>query len=260
MPFYLFTFRPQITEQDLFENFVTIFSCELDRFMKYSYSIEEDNTLNKHLHCIVESNAKDNNAFKQVFNKKIFKDFKSSLKQKMTNDYGFDDRKVKDDPEDFLKVLGYVNKETQCLRRKYKGFTNEEILKAVEYYYTTKHIEKEKINTDMIILTSKNIHIHVKNWCEKNNRLPQDPHTKLDMIKQGYMFESAGSRQKIRDIFQELAVYMTPEEYNDPKELEAHDYNEGVDYWRNKYYQEKYGINPNPQLVQKEINETLGGL
>lgn len=199
MPFYLFTFRPQITEQDLFENFVTIFSCELDRFMKYSYSIEEDNTLNKHLHCLVESNAKDNNAFKQIFNKKIFKDFKSTLKNKQTNEHGFDDRKVKDDPEDFLKVLGYVNKETQCLRRKYKGFTNEEILKAVEYYYTTKHIDKEKnINNDLIILTPKNYHIHLKTQAIKHGLQPDDPLLTFRMRKDGYCFGNIPDKVEVK--------------------------------------------------------------
>ena len=118
MPFYLFTFRPQITEQELFENFITIFIPELKKLTKYSYSIEEDTTLQKHIHVVAESKAKDLSAFKQIFNKKIFKDFKSTLKLKQTNEKGFDDQKIRD--EDFLKVLGYVNKETQCLRREYK--------------------------------------------------------------------------------------------------------------------------------------------
>ena len=207
MPFYLFTFRPQITEQDLFENFFTIFSCELDRFMKYSYSVEEDTTVNKHIHCLVESNAKDNNAFKQIFNKKIFKDFKSSLKNKQTNEHGFDDRKVKDDPEDFLKVLGYVNKETQCLRRKYKGFTNEEILKAVEYYYTTKHIEKQNINSDMTILTPKNYHIHVKTQAIKHKLQPDDPLLKFRMRKDGYCFGNIPDKVE-QKCLQDLRIQM----------------------------------------------------
>ena len=106
----------------------------------------------------------------------------------MTNDYGFDDRKVKDDPEDFLKVLGYVNKETQCLRRKYKGFTNEEILKAVEYYYTTKHIDKTNINSDMIILTPKNYHIHMKTEALRHKLQPDDPLLTFRMRKDGFCF------------------------------------------------------------------------
>ena len=142
MPFYLFTFRPQITEQDLFENFLTIFIPEIKKLTKYSYSVEDDSTLQKHIHVVAESKAKDLSAFKQIFNKKIFKDFKSSLKTKQTNEHGFDDKKI--NQEDFLKVLGYVNKETQCLRREY-NFTNEEILKAVDYYYTSKHIDKSQI-------------------------------------------------------------------------------------------------------------------
>lgn len=167
MPFYLFTFRPQITEQELFENFITIFIPELKKLTKYSYSIEEDNTLQKHIHVVAESKAKDLSAFKQIFNKKIFKDFKSTLKTKQTNEHGFDDQKIRD--EDFLKVLGYVNKETQCLRREY-NFTNEEILQAVEYYYTTKHIDKTKnIDNDWTILTTKNAHVIIENYVKEHN-------------------------------------------------------------------------------------------
>ncbi len=94
MPFYLFTFRPQISEQELFENFITIFLPQVKELSNYAYTIEEDQTLQKHIHVLAESNAKDNSAFQQIFNKKIFKDFKKSLKTKQTNDYGFDNRKV----------------------------------------------------------------------------------------------------------------------------------------------------------------------
>ena len=141
MPHYLFTFRPQITEQDLFENFITIFLPQLKTMINYAYTIEEDDTLQKHIHTLVECKAKDNNAFQQLFNKKIFKDFKSSLLTKQTNDHGFDNRKVQDAPEDFLKVLGYVMKEPQALRRGY-SYPDTKIMEARNYYLTTDHIEK----------------------------------------------------------------------------------------------------------------------
>jgi len=211
MPFYLFTFRPQITEQDLFENFLTIFIPEIKRLTKYSYSIEEDNTLQKHIHVVAESKAKDLSAFKQIFNKKIFKDFKSTLKTKQTNEHGFDDQKIRE--EDFLKVLGYVNKETQCLRREY-NFTNEEILQAVDYYYTSKHIDKSKhISNDWTILTTKNIHVIIEDYVKKHNIDYNDylveQTIKIAMIRDKYSFASI-SKKQLSTVFNELIIANNP--------------------------------------------------
>lgn len=210
MPFYLFTFRPQISEQELFESFLTIFIPELKKLNRYSYSVEEDGTLQKHIHAVAESKAKDLSAFKQIFNKKIFKDFKSSLKLKQTNEKGFDDQKIRD--EDFLKVLGYVNKETQCLRREY-NFTNEEILQAVEYYYTSKHIDKKKnIDNDWTILTTKNVHVIIENYVKEHNIDYNDflveEQIKMRMIKDKYSFASI-SKKQIATIFNELIIANT---------------------------------------------------
>ncbi len=212
MPYYLFTFRPQVTEQDLFENFITILKPELDKLDKYAYSIEEDNTLQKHIHVIAEHpSAKDNSAFKQMFNKKIFKDFKSSLRTKQTNDKGFDDRKVTEAPEDFLKTLGYVLKESACIRRQTKGFTNEELLQAIEYYYTSKHIDKQsKINDDWTILTTKNAHILVEDYIIKNEIIMSQQYDisstiKIRMIKDKYSFINL-SNDKQRQLFNEILI------------------------------------------------------
>jgi hypothetical protein len=207
MPFYLFTFRPQITEQDLFENFLTIFIPEIKKLTKYSYSVEDDSTLQKHIHVVAESKAKDLSAFKQIFNKKIFKDFKSSLKTKQTNEHGFDDKKI--NQEDFLKVLGYVNKETQCLRREY-NFTNEEILKAVDYYYTSKHIDKsQKGNRDWTILSTKNSHVIIEKYIEDNEIDILDYQeceiTKIKMIEDRYSFNNISDKQ-LSKIFSEIHI------------------------------------------------------
>lgn len=227
MPFYLFTFRPQISEQELFESFLTIFIPELKKLNRYSYSVEEDGTLQKHIHAVAESKAKDLSAFKQIFNKKIFKDFKSSLKLKQTNEKGFDDQKIRE--EDFLKVLGYVNKETQCLRREY-NFTNEEILQAVDYYYTTKHIDKsQKGERDWTILTTKNAHVIIENYVEQHNidyndfLVEQD--IKMRMIKDRYSFASISKKQLVT-IFNELIIAHTNKKsfhYDEEKIIHTYD-------------------------------------
>lgn len=228
MPFYLFTFRPQISEQQLFEDFFTILKPELDTLSKYSYTIEEDNTLQKHIHLLAESKAKDLSAFKQIFQKKIFKDFKSTLKNKMTNEKGFDDRKVKETPEDLQHTLGYVNKEAQALRRQYKGFTNEEITNAVEYYHVVKRIKSENVQGDLKIMTSRNIHIYIKDYCERNKIEPNQL-AKLKMIKENHAFSQC---PKVDETFKEVEIMMFPERFPDVGEENSYDniYYENLQY------------------------------
>lgn len=256
MPFYLFTFRPQITEQQLFEDFITIFIPELEKLSRYSYTIEDDSTLQKHIHVLAESKAKDNSAFHQMFNKKIFKDFKSTLKFKQTNEHGFDDRKVKDEPEDFLKVLGYVNKESQVLRRGYKGFTEEEITNAHKYYHTIEKMNKETCKSDLTLLTMKNAHIHIKEYCIRNSLRPIDPYLKLRMVKDGYMFETIGSREKVRNIFSELDVYLNPEHAH-PRQLEDNEGNNNP--YIDSYYRDQEIIKKQ-KLEIEMLKSKLGAL
>ena len=207
---YLFTFRSQITEQELFENFLSIFIPHLKQCQDYSYSVEEDGTLQKHIHAIWSSKAKDMHACKQLFDKKIFKEFKKSLFAKQTTEpAGFDNQKIKED--DFLKVLGYVNKETQCTRRGY-SFTNEKILESVDYYYTSQHIDKSIKKSDLTIVTAKNIHILVKDYCEKNNLEPSQPITKLKMQKDGYCFSQC---PKVFETMEELEIIMYPDRFDE---------------------------------------------
>lgn len=217
MPLLFFTFRPQITEQNLLNQFLTIFLPEIkQKALKYSYSIEEPNTLNQHFHIIAEFPAtiKDLSKLKQIFNKKVYSQFKEALKHKQTSDVAFDDKLVKDEPHDKLKVLGYVNKATDSIK-KYEGFTNEEILQAVEYYYTSKHLEKTTVKTDLKVLTTKNMSIHILDYCKKNNLEPTNQYqVKLRMNKDGYQFHGISSRI-INEAFKETDIYMNPDKYDD---------------------------------------------
>ena len=216
MPFYLYTFRPQINEQNLFEDFLSLFLPFLEEFPKYSYSIEEDGTLNKHIHIIYECTATDNTkAMPQKLNRKLFTSFRTAIKTKMTNESGFDDRMVKSEKEDYLKVLGYVNKATtNCWRRKSKGLSNEEIKEATDFYYASDRIMKSQINTDLKIMNSKNIHITIKEYCTQNDLEPTHPITKLHMIKDGNMFSQVS---KVDETFEEVEINMFPERFpNEP--------------------------------------------
>lgn len=230
MPYFLFTFRPQVSEQQLFEDFLAIFLPILKEFPKYSYSVEEDNTLQKHIHALIfHPTAKDNSKFLQLFNKKIFIDFKKSLFTKQTNDAGFDNRLVKDYPADRIKVLGYVNKETQCLRREYSGFTNEEVLAGVKYYYASEHIDKSKVENDWTILTSKNAHVIIEKYVAENNidwnDFQVEQFIKIKMIQSKYSFINFNKKTQ-QQLFNELKIANSKDKNSFHHSEEKHIYEE----------------------------------
>jgi len=255
--YYLFTFRPQITEQQLFEEFLTIFIPHLKECEHYSYSVEEDGTLQKHIHAIWSSKAKDKTACFQLFNKKIFKDFKKYLFAKQTTEpAGFDNQKVKED--DFLKVLGYVNKETQCTRRGY-NFTNEKILQAVEYYYTSQHIDKSVKKSDLTIVTAKNIHILVKDYCEKNNLEPHHAVTKLKMQKDRHCFSQC---PKVYETMEELEIIMFPDRFdeNEPVSYDKMKKKLQAKIERNIWLEDQLlKLSRREKILEKQLEE-LGGI
>lgn len=216
MPLYLYTFRPQICDQNLFETFIDIFLPFIEEFPRYSYSIEEDGTLSKHIHILYDCKASDNSkALPQKLNRKMFSKFHSVLKNKMTNEIGFDDRKVLDTKEDQLKVLGYVNKaEKNLWRRGAKGFPLEEISEAIKYYYAEKHLDKSIYKSDLRILQSRTIHISVLEYCVSNTLEPTDPLTKIQMIKEGMMFSQVGH---VAETLEEVEINMFPERFDTTK-------------------------------------------
>ena len=213
MDYYLFTFRPQITEQDLFEHFLTILKpCLKDSktLQSYAYSVEEDYSLKKHIHLLAgfKQTKSKNNPLTQFFGAKIFKEYKAMLKTKQTNEpVGFDDRKVNDSEEDFLKVLGYVVKQPVCSRREYT-FPDDKIQEAYTYYYTTDHIDKSnKIDNDWKILTTKNAHVLIEKYIKDNDIQEIRPQLKIDMIKDKFSFINF-SEQKQQQLFNELDIHL----------------------------------------------------
>lgn len=206
MPFYKLCFKPQVSESHLLEEYFILLKPFLERFTKYSYSIESDDTIQKHIHLIVYNADPDPKSnFYKKFKTATFKPFFNKIKNLLTDEKVFlNCQKVKDTPEDLSKVLGYVNKE-HTIRRNKKGFTDQEILDAVEYYYTTEHLDKTVPKNGYTYLTTKNIHVMIEDFCEKNN-LPIDyPTLKLKMTQQKYSFSNIPPKT-ISRIFKELRI------------------------------------------------------
>lgn len=202
MSSYIFyTFRPQINDQQLFEDFLKLFVPFVTGHKEYAYSVESDGTLSKHLHAIVGDPPKGNpyqdlDKFFQKFNKtnglKEFKDF--ARQYSSTTEAGFKPMKVKDTKEDLLHCLGYTLKEHAS--RQETNFPNQQVLDSVEYYFAHQRIKaKEKTSKDWTLLSGKTCHAHMERYIQENDIKLPDPLLGVRMASDRYTFVNMSEKQ-----------------------------------------------------------------
>jgi len=171
------TFRAHVSEPQLFEDYLNIFLPILNNFEKYAYSIEEDNSPNRHIHAIVSltPTIKDKSKLDQKFTNKFIKDFKKSLGIKQTAwEHAYDSKYLPDTLEDVMKVLGYVLKDDKVIRRRVKNITTNQITQAIKYHVSTARIESSVVQNDIKIINNKNFHISCEHFAKKNNMTVHD--------------------------------------------------------------------------------------
>lgn len=220
MPFYLLTFRPQPSEYDLNDTFWTILKPALDdnpNIINYIITVEKDGTIDRHTHCLVEfkQTKSKKNQLQAFLNTQKFKAFNKMLRNVMTNlKWARDERKVGNTEEDLLYTIGYVLKEPQALRRHYT-LTEERCVEGINYYYQNQKIDKaQPEQCNLRIMTSKNIHINILDFCRSNDikEIRYPAQLKTQMRKEGYMFSQVN---KVSETMDELDIYMNPDKYMD---------------------------------------------
>ena len=225
MPYHLLTFRAHPNDSKLFEEFMDYFPPLLDEYPSYAWVVEEDNTLNKHFHAVIETvKTKSKKTFFEKFNNKNLKKYKEMvIRSTNTQSQGFDNRKVEDTQEDLLKCVGYTQKEGTPERSGVKGFTREFLEKAYHFYKVDARVKKASLPEDTILLTLKNAYAHIPAWCRKNDIRPSDPTCLLRMNHSGYAFEPIGSTEKIHKVLDEIDRIMFPISYPVGKPVYTYD-------------------------------------
>jgi len=201
MTYIFYTFRPQINDQQLFEDFLKLFVPFVESHKEYAYSVESDGTLSKHLHAVLGSPAKgqdyqDIDKFYQKFNKhnglKEFKDF--AKKHANTSEVAFKPMKVKDTPEDLRHTLGYTLKEH--VARQATNFPNQLVLDSIEYYFAHQRIKaKENTSKDWVLLSGKNCHAHIERYIQDNDIKLPDPLLGTRLVADRYSFVNMSEKQ-----------------------------------------------------------------
>lgn len=210
MIFFL-TLRCSPLDIQLFEDIITLLLQEITQFMCHSYSVEKDETPDRHIHILVKTEHRDVSHFKQLLKKKKFEPFFKLLKNKNieTNQYALDIKPVKE--EDYLNVLGYVYKETFCKRR-YSTETQETITNAINTYHSTKRLEQQNIPySKKIVLSVKNFHSHIEQFLIEHPEESIDDwyNMKIKMIMNNYSFFDI-SDKKVKIAIRELQMIKNP--------------------------------------------------
>jgi len=203
---YLITLRCHQNDTQLFEDYMILIKGWLKNEIKrYSWSIEFDETINRHLHLLVEGDYRDSDKVRRRLSTKEFKSIQIKLKQSKTIiSNALDVKKIKEMPQ---KALGYTQK-WSCRRRDHLGFTDQEIVDAVEFYYTTARLEKaQDITDDWKHVTNKNFHAVVEDFVKKDKEIESFKDSdliKLKMVKAKHTFQLNNKDQE--RYFKELRI------------------------------------------------------
>lgn len=184
MPSFLLTMRPHINEPSLLDTFLTIFFASdlFKSFTEYSYNIEKDNPIEAHFHMFFTTTLRDKEKVLKQLGTKEFKQFSAYLKNKQTNkQHCLDVQLVKKDKsrDHRLYTIGYTRKELNHTRQNYPPIyyhiSSNELISALNYYLELTKIDKVGESLDIKVLSNKNAHATIVNYCKENNMRPTDP-------------------------------------------------------------------------------------
>lgn len=218
--YIFYTFRPHINDHQLFEDFLNIILPMLEDYDKYAYVIEKDNTPNKHFHLILYGNFPDYDKFKQKFSgkKSGLTQFKKFLTRQTETELRVAEmgHKIKNNPKEPKNLkyyLGYINKEDDIQRKGSKGFSVDEILNSLKYYYsiTKTEIKQESQEIGWTILKPTTIHTTIEEICKKKQIMIQD-FSPVMLTQEKISFNSLTTRQ-IQISMEELVIHQNYKGY-----------------------------------------------
>lgn len=216
--FAFITFRPAPGNPTLLTEFLTLFSPLINK-AKYSASvIEEYGTPQAHFHAIVSGSFKDTDRMNRWFWNAKMKKFKESLQHTNTlSKCCFHNLLVKQNPDELFwytsdveTCLGYVlksEKEKDRYTIDTKGFTNDQILQADKMYFTSLKCKNrcDVLKNDWTLLTKKNAHCLIEDFCQKNDQTIRDGNLIKNMKRSRYSFVDLTSKAQ-KEIFDEIMI------------------------------------------------------
>ncbi len=212
---FFFTLRCVPSEQQLFEDALSVLLPFILHRDKYAYVIEKDNSPDRHLHFVIEDSAKDLIAFKKKLRTKPFKLFLDLIAKGFvsSNNYAINTQMVPTNQEDLTRILGYIYKEVDPPRRKSHGFSDEDINTGLQAWIAEERLKCRDLlpYKDVVLVSVKNAHALIRDWLIK--------HTDYDLMNTDWTLVKFAMRQdyysfadipdkKLRMIIEDLHIQM----------------------------------------------------
>lgn len=214
--YFLLTARAHVNEVQIFEDFLSIFLPDIQKRKEYYYAVEKDDTCDRHLHVVINDPAPDRPNFIKKFKKKIYEEFKNSLKDTQTqwdNEFKYKFLRIdqiKKGEEQFK--IGYVFKEGDN-RRKSSTATDEYITQCVKAHHAKERMDSRKVHEDDVTsVTAKNFHAKVNEYVRNNEEYDYNNQLlQYSMVRSNYSFLQMSKYQTAKG-FRELRI-MKGKEY-----------------------------------------------
>lgn len=236
LKFFFLTVRPHPNDAPIFEDFLILFFnfINTNKNIKFnSYSIEKDNTPDRHLHIILGTSFRDSDKLITALNSKQFKEYKSRLK---FHDSNWTKRISEEDEcsafinfkvlpkteDDVMKTIGYIHKDSNS-RRDTSQLQQKFLSECIELYYVHERNKAKKSDPEaqcIRTLTLKNAIPHILSFCKRHNIGYDAPAIRYRMVQNKYSFVNISSTN-ISRLFQEFRVMFGKERSNDKGELQA---------------------------------------
>jgi len=223
------TFRSHVSNPQVFEDFLSVFLPFISlNFPTYTYSIEKDDTPDRHIHMavVVDEKIYDTQKLKQKIESKWYKDLMKRLSLSQTDikhawklDYNKDPDPETDSSgnlkmtqiEHKMKVIGYIHKDINR-RTEIRGLSQSLITKCCDFYFANRK-NKNAVDKDWKQITSKNFHIIVEQYCKDKDYDLLDPMIHEYMVQDKHTFLQLSTKQRKMG-FAELKMAHKSEELN----------------------------------------------
>lgn len=205
------TFNPHAGHGNALNDFLTLLLPKLSKCENYAHCNEDVGRPNQHFHCLVSGSFKDLSKIVQWIMSKDMKLFAKTFKDSPSVwDIALDLKLVPNNEDDVMKLLGYVLKSEireEVQSQKIKGFSKQLCFDAVNYYFTTqKHKMRMSCQKDpWILLTKKNAHNIITQYCDKNKMTLRDVNLVRTMKCDRHSFIDLTSKAQ-NELFGELLL------------------------------------------------------
>lgn len=215
---YSITFRPHINDNVIFEEVLPHIISSLNKGLEYFYTVEKDETRDRHIHIYLETKERIDNYFRAV--KKILYE-----KFECTNTVikvAWKCNKVNEE-HDKKMVLGYQQKEEEYKRRG-TNISNEYLEQCKVYYEENKPPEVQTSKYKLVDMNKNNIKSHILDFCHRMKK-PPNHKTLRKMLEEGYCSSNIPSNSLRRILLECKVIY--GEKFNGEEKAE---YDKPTDY------------------------------